>query len=174
MDPAFSVLVIVNLLAAFGGAVALALYLRNATRFSGGLMRYFLHLIVLYFIECFGLGVWRGIPVFSVIFAFIWGLVLGRWLRSFASHRQALKTAFYISLYSSFPVASLLLIPLVCLLAGWNIVDVSEAIRMGIPEFVPAPVNTILGFFGFLALCGVILKMVVTTGIASILILLRH
>jgi hypothetical protein len=174
MDPAVTTLIIINLLTGFGGAITLAIYLANVSRRSRGILRHFINLIMLYLIEGVGLAACMGIPIFSVGFAFIWGLALGLRLRTQMTPYGALKTSFFISIYSSLPAASLLLIPLVALLGGWNIVAPSEAIRMGIPEFIPAPANTILGFFAVLSIGAVVFKMVITTGIVSMLILLRE
>lgn len=174
MDPAVTTLFIMNLITGLAGAIALAIYLANVTRRSGGILRHFFNLIVLYLIEGVGLAACMGIPVFNIGFAFIWGVVLGLRLRTQTTPHGALKSSFFISIYSSLPAASLIVIPPVAMLTGWNIVSASEAIRMGIPEFIPAPANTILGFFAVLSIGAVVFKMVITTGIVSVLVLLRE
>lgn len=111
-------------------------------------------------------------PVFSVGLAFVWGIVFGLRLRARASANQVLKTSFLLSLYSSLPAVSFVLIPLLVSIGGRDILSAEEAIRFGIPPFLhlPWPLNTILGFYAALAIGAVIFKTVITTGEVSLLI----
>ncbi|MHC4337377.1 MAG: hypothetical protein ACYSTG_05430 [Planctomycetota bacterium] len=48
--------------------------------------------------------------------------------------------------------------------------SVAEGGKLGIPGFVPWPLNTILGFYVVPVMCAVVFKIVVTTSEVSLLI----
>jgi len=52
-------------------------------------------LIAIYFIECVAMVMGMGIPVFSVILAFVWGIVFGLRFRISASKHNALTLFFF-------------------------------------------------------------------------------
>lgn len=56
------------------------------------------------------------------------------------------------------------------LVSGGSIFSVEEGFRLGIPYFVPWPLNTILGFCTALVIGTVVFKTVITTGEVSLLI----
>jgi len=64
---------------------------------------------------------------------------------------------------------SFALVPILMVFAGWSIVNVDDGLRFGIPQFVPWPVNTIMGFCIFVAGVAVLLKTIITTGEALLL-----
>jgi len=172
MDPFEVTLVAVNLLAGFGCAVPIARLLGRVNNKLGRPLRYFIILVGLYFVECVVLVTAMGIPVFSVVLAFVWGIIFGLWLRARASAPEVLKTALYLSLYTSLPAFSFVIIPLMLWLLpdGWNIFSPAGAIRLGIPDFLPWPLNTIVGFYVIPAVGAVVFKTVITTGEVSLLI----
>jgi len=127
--------------------------------------RYFAILIGVYLVECAAVVIGMGIPVFSAGLAFVWGIVFGLWFRRAAAPaREVLKTAFFLSLYTSSPALSFLVVPLLMSIAGWSILSVEAGAQFGIPSFLPWPLGTILGFYTALALGAAVFKTVITTG----------
>lgn len=163
------ILVAVNMVAGFGCAVALAGVLRKAYGERTTFLRYFVLLIGVYFVECATVAMGMGIPVFSMGMAFVWGIIFGLWLRGRGPAREVLKQSFFLSLYTSLPAASFAIVP-VLLSFSWPILSVAEGGKLGIPAFVPWPLNTILGFYVVPAMCAVVFKTVVTTSEVSLLI----
>ena len=109
--------------------------------------------------------------VFSVGLAFVWGIVFGLWLRGRAPAREVLKQAFFVSIYGCLPTASFsIIIPVIMLIGGGHILSDEEGVSFGIPEFLPWPLNTILGFFTALVIGTVVLKTLITTGTVNWLI----
>ena len=106
-----------------------------------------------------------GIPVFSIVLAFVWGFVFSSWLRTRVINRQVLKSSFFLSLYSSLPAASFIVVPVLVWIGGGHILSAEEGVRFGIPEFLPWPLNTILGFYAALVIGAVVLKTLITTGV---------
>jgi hypothetical protein len=56
-------------------------------------------------------------------------------------------------------------IPLACAMVGWSVTDAAAGQRFGVPEFVPWPVNTILGFCLAVAFVTAVLKVGLTVAI---------
>jgi hypothetical protein len=110
-----------------------------------------------------------GIPVFSMGMAFVWGIIFGFWLRGRGPAREVLRQSFFLSLYTSLPAVSFIVIP-VLLSFSRPIMSVAEGGKLGIPGFVPWPLNTILGFYVVPVMCAVVFKIVVTTSEVSLLI----
>jgi hypothetical protein len=165
------ILLMVNLAAGVGCAIPLARLLANVRRKPSGLFRWFAVLIAVYFIEGVALAMGMGIPVFSVGLALVWGIVFGLWLRRAARPvGESLKAALWLSLYTSLPALSFLMIPLLMSLAGWSVLDAAAGERFGIPGFLPWPVSTILGFYVVLALGAAVLKTLSTTGGVRLLV----
>jgi hypothetical protein len=77
-----------------------------------------------------------------------------------------MRAVFYFALYSGLPAASFLSVPVLAALSGRHILSAEFGFQFGIPEFVPWPFNTILGFCGAVVLVTVVLKVVITTRIA--------
>jgi hypothetical protein len=103
--------------------------------------------------------------IFVVGLAFVWGIVFGLWLRKYPLPRQIFKTSFFLAVYTSLPTASFgVLIVLAWLVSGNNLLDVKASREFGIPDFLPWPLNTILGFCLALVLGTFALKTVITAG----------
>lgn len=168
IDPVELTLIMVNLAAGFGCAIPMARLLSKQTR----VFRYFAMLIGVYFVECVAVVAGMGIPVFSVGLAFVWGIVFGVWLRSRTPKLTALKTSFLLSIYSSLPAASFIIVPVMGLVSGHPVLSVEEGARFGIPGFLPWPLTTTLGFYATLVIGAVVFKTVITTGEVALLILL--
>lgn len=164
-------LIAVNLAAGFGCAVPIAGELRKITSKPNRFFRYFVLLLIIYFIECVAFAAGMCTQVFSIGLAFVWGLIFGLWLRGRAPARRVLKLAFYVSIYGSLPTASFcILIPLWKFISGGHILSTKEGIGFGIPDFLPWPFDSILGFFASVLAGTILFKTVITTGVVSSLI----
>ncbi len=173
MDLAEILLALVNLSLGFGFAFHLVKLLNQATPGPPRFIRFFILLIGIYFLECVAIVAAMLLPLFSLGLAFAWGVIFGVWLRESAPAYKILKTSFTISIYSSLPAASFILVPLFGLLSGWDILSAEEGIHFGIPDALYWPFNTILGFYTAISLGLLVLKPVITTGIVSLLIHLK-
>jgi len=172
MDPIEYALVVLNLAVGFGCAIPLTRLLTKINPKPKKVYRNFVILIGIYFVECVAIVLGMGIPVLSVGLAFVWGVIFGLWLRTRASTPMVLKTSFFISLYTSLPAASFIIIPVFTGISGYNILSAEAGIRFGIPDFLhlPWPLNTILGFYAAIIISAVVLKTTITTGEVSLLI----
>ncbi len=173
MDAAEIILALVNLCLGFGFALILSRRLITFMPQPQRFLRLFIMCVGIYFLECVAIVAAMLLPIFSVSLAFVWGIIFGLWLRESAPAHKVLKTSFLISLYTSFPAASFILVPLFGLVSGWDVLDAAEAARFGIPEFLYWPFNTILGFYVSLSAGIFILKTVITPGIVSLIIHLK-
>lgn len=161
----------VNLAAGFGLAVFIAGRLGEVTGKPDRFARHFIMLVGMYFLECAALPAGMATQVFSIGLAFVWGVVFGLWMRQKAAPRLVLKMSFMVALYTCAPAASFGILLLVGkLISGSNLVSVAEGTAFGIPNFLPWPSNTILGFSVALLAGAVALKTVITTGEVSVLI----
>jgi len=171
IDPAEVALMVVNLLAGLGSAIPLAGMLAKTSGRTIEVSRWYAILVGAYFVECAAVVVGMGIPVFSMGLALVWGIVLGRWLRRFPeATREGARTALYLSLYSSLPAVSFIIVPVAAWFGGHAILSVEAGSRFGIPGFIPWPANTILGFYAACGLGALLFKTAVTTGEALWLI----
>ena len=173
MSSAEYTLVIVNLVLGFGCVVPLARLLRLIDRKSRAVFQYVISLLIIYFVECVAVIIGMGTPVFSVGLAILWGIMFGLWLRTRASATNTLKTALLLTIYTSLPAASFIVIPIVVMFGGWDIMSVAEGTRFGIPGFIPYPLNTILGFYTACAIGAVVLKIAITTSIVRLFLHLK-
>jgi hypothetical protein len=171
-ETVFIVLLVVNLAAGVGCAFPLARVLGTVIGGSTSLFRNMAGLMILYCIESVSMILGMGVPLFSVLLAFLWGALFWRRLRTRSSVRAILQTTFFLSLYTCIPAVSFVTVPLVAWFDGKNIFGLEEAVLFGIPEFPPLlwPVGTILGFYVALAVGAIVFKMIITTGEVSLLI----
>lgn len=170
-DAFIIVLTAVNLVAGFGFSVPIARLLSKLTGKTKRFFRYFAMLIGIYSLECVAFSAGMATQVFSIGLAFVWGIVLGLWLRRRASSVKVLKASFFFALYTCFPTASFGVLILVAkLVSGSSVTGIAEGVRFGIPYFVPWPLNTILGFCTALVIGTVVLKTTITTGEVCLLI----
>jgi hypothetical protein len=77
------------------------------------------------------------------------------------------RAAFVISLYSSLPALSFLVVPFMALAGGRSIISAEGGAAFGIPQSAPWPTNTILGFYAVCSLGALLLKAVLTTFTAT-------
>lgn len=161
----------VNLAAGFGCAVPIARGLGEVAGMPKRFFRYLAILIAIYFVECVAFTMGMCTQVFSIGLAFVWGIMFGLWLRGRASARKVIKQAFFVSLYTCLPTASFcILVPMMVLIGRGHILSGEEGIGFGIPDFLPWPLNTILGFFTALVIGTIVFKALITTGIVNWLI----
>jgi hypothetical protein len=166
-----AVLIVVNLAMGIGLAVPIAGILGEISGRSGSVVRYVVMLVAVYFAECVAFSAGMATQVFSVGLAFVWGAVLGLWLRRRAPANKVLKAAVYWALYGSLPTVSFcILILLSFVIAGESILSSEAGLDFGIPGFVPWPLNTILGFCAALGIGTAVLKIAITAGEVRLLI----
>jgi len=174
MEPAEYIVVTLNLVAGFSFAVPLSKLFSRLDREPPRVFRYYVILIGIYFLECVAIVSMMLVPVLSIGLAFVWGISFGLWLRARTPPQKALKASFYLSLYSSLPVVSFIVVPVLALSAGRPILSADEGTSFGIPSFVPWPMNTILGFYAVLAIGVLVLKTVIISGGVSLLFHLKE
>jgi len=164
-------LIITNLAAGFGVAIPITRGLRKMTGGTKKFSLYFATLVAIYFAECVAFAAGMCTQAFSIGLGFVWGIIFGLWLRDFAPAKEVLKSAFLVSLYGCLPTCSFAVI-LSCawVISGNSLLNVTQAYKFGIPQFVPWPFNTVLGFCVGLATGTILLKTAITTGTVSLLI----
>lgn len=160
-----------NLAAGFGCAIPIANSFRKVTGRKEKFFRYFAMFIGIYFVECVAFAAGMCTQVLTVAMGFVWGVSFGLWLRNITPVKEILKTAFSVSLYGCIPTCSFSVI-LVALwvISGNSLMNVEQADKFGIPQFVPWPFNTMLGFCAGLAIGTILLKTAITTGTVRMLI----
>ncbi len=164
-------LLLINLVASLGAAIPITRGLKKITGRMERSFHYFAMFVGIYFIECVAFAAGMCTQVFSVGLAFVWGIIFGLWLRGLAPAREILKQALYVSIYGCLPTISLcILIPAIKLLYGGHILSSEEGISFGVPDFLPWPLNTILGFFTAVLVVTIVLKTIITTGTVYYLI----
>ena len=153
-------LIVFNVSAGGGLALPLAGRLRQIRGKGDGFIRYSMIFAGIYFAECVAFPFGMCTQVFTVSLSFVWGLVFGLWLRKYSQAGSIKRLAIFIAVYGSLPTASLcILLPLVRAIAGGDILSASEGFSFGIPDFLPWPFNTILGFFAALLAGTLVLKI---------------
>lgn len=163
MDLTGSVLVGINIALGLVMGILLANGLRGLNP-AWSFKRCLVIMVGIYFLECVAIAAGMLIPIFSIALAIIWGIVLGSWLRDRGTEDGAMRFAVYSTAYTCIPTLSLLSIPFMLTLTGRSVINTSEAIKFGIPDFVPWPADTILGFFLCLIVCVCALKAAITLG----------
>jgi len=164
-------LAITNLIACFGCAVPFAKGLGRLTSGPNCFLRYFAMLVGIYFLEGVAFTWGMCTQVFTIALSFVWGVLFGLWLKGLAPKRNIIRQILFVSLYGCLPTVSFALIILIFwVVSGNGLLNVEQAYQFGIPDFVPWPLNTILGFCVALAAGTIILKVVFTMGIAALII----
>lgn len=127
----------------------------------------FILIVGMYFIECLAFAAGMATQIFTVGLAFIWGIVLGRLLHRH-SPIPSLLFSLWVVLYTCLPTITFgVFVPLAWALAGNNVITHEAGIQFGIPEWIPWPLGTVLGFATALILGTVLLKSVITLGEVS-------
>jgi hypothetical protein len=157
-----------NLAAGIGLAFPLAGILRQIRGVREKSFRYFLIFIGIYFAECVAFPMGMCTQIFTVALSFVWGCVFGLWLRKHSQAGRIIRLAILVAVYGSLPTASFcVLITVLKAIEGGNILSAAEGTAFGIPDFLPWPFNSILGFCAALLAGTVILKIFVTYITAS-------
>ncbi|MBN2020108.1 MAG: hypothetical protein JW749_07780 [Sedimentisphaerales bacterium] len=166
-----AVLILTNVFAGFGLAIPLGDMLAKITGQQKKLKRFVTLVIGAYFLECLAFTVGMCTQIFTFGLAIIWGIILGLWWRGRTQSLKPVKTTVLFSLYGCVPTLSLTLwLPVMWLLAGQGILNVEQAAEFGIPQFVPWPFNTMLGFCAGLAIGTILIKTLITTGLVKWLV----
>jgi hypothetical protein len=164
-------LVITNLICGFGCAVPLA---KGLGRFMGTpsrFFRYFVMFVGIYFIECLAFAFGMCTQVFTISLSFVWGAIFGLWLKGLAPKRNIIRQTLFVSLYGCLPTVSFaFILSIFWIISGNGLLNVEQAGQFGIPDFVPWPVNTMLGFCIALAVGTILLKTLITTALVKHLI----
>jgi hypothetical protein len=170
-----AVLIVMNLAMGFGLAVPIARVLGEISGKSGSVVCYVVMLVAVYLAECAAFSAGMATQVFSIGLAFVWGVVLGLWLRRRSTAQKVLKAAFYWALYGSLPTVSFCSFVLLSfVIAGKSILSSEAGLDFGIPGFVPWPLNTILGFCVGLGIGTALLKTAITTAEVGLLVRLAQ
>jgi hypothetical protein len=136
--------------------------------------RFFKYLVLslgLYFLECVAFAWSMGTQILSIILSIEWGILFGLWLKGIAPQKRIIRQMLLVSLYGCLPAVSFAAILLIVwVISGNGLLNIEQARRFGIPDFVPWPLNTILGFCAALAAGTIILKTTITTGIVALIV----
>jgi hypothetical protein len=159
-------LIIVNVVGGAGGAYLLVRGFRNIGAAERSFHRQYGILISIYFVECVAMTLGMGVPVFSIFLSFVWAAIFGMQLSKWESRAAVRKCSLFLSLYTSLPAMTFIIVPIGALAAEIDIASVEAGSRFGIPQFsfVPAPVRTILGFYMMLVVGGFAFKTLITMG----------
>jgi hypothetical protein len=104
----------------------------------------------------------------------VWGVLFGLWLKGLAPKRNIIRQILFVSLYGCLPTVSFAAVLfIIWVIAGNGLLNVEQAYQFGIPDFVPWPLNTMLGFCVALSAGTIILKTAITTCIVSLIVKAR-
>jgi hypothetical protein len=161
-------LAVFNLSVGVGLAFPLTRNLQQIRGVRGKSFRYFLIFIGIYFAESVAFPMGMCTQIFTVFLSFVWGLVFGLWLRKYSQRNRIIRLAILVAVYGSLPTASFcILITILKVIEGGNILSAAEGVAFGVPDFLPWPFNSILGFSAALLAGTLILKILVTSVTAS-------
>jgi hypothetical protein len=160
-----------NLGGGFVFAIFLAIGFGRLMGKKNRFFRYFVMMLGLYFLECVAFTWGMCTQVFTIAISFIWAIVFGLWLKGLAPPRQIIRQILFVSLYGCLPTVSFaVILSIVWVISGNGLLNVEQATQFGIPDFVPWPINTMLGFCVALATGTIILKTAFATGVTSLIV----
>jgi hypothetical protein len=149
----------------------LAIGFSRLTRKQNRFFKYLVLSLGLYFLECVAFAWSMGTQILSVLLSVEWGILFGLWLKGLAPQKRIVRQIFLVSLYGCLPTVSFsVILFVVWVISGNGFLNVEQARNFGIPDFVPWPLNTILGFCVALAVGTIILKTSITTGIVALIV----
>jgi hypothetical protein len=161
-------LALVNLTVGISLAIVLARRLGAVTGSVGACRARVLWFVGIYFLECVAFAVGMATQVFTIALGLVWGLVFGFWLQGRRVSRRVTPTLALMGVYTSLPSVSFGLLLLGAKLKeGTDPLSTSTGVALGIPRFVPWPLNTVLGFCLALAFGTLIIKLSITAGVGS-------
>jgi hypothetical protein len=166
MDDMEIALIIVNVMVGAAGAYVLARRFQGMDVKGGSIHRQYGILISVYFVECVSMVLGMGIPLFSIFLSFIWAAIFGMRLSKWDSRSAARRASFLLSLFTSLPAMTFIIVPIAVLAGGQDITSVETGSGFGIPQssFIPSPMRTIIGFYATLILGALVLKTLITVG----------
>jgi hypothetical protein len=151
-------------------AVFLAIGFARLTEKKNRFLRHLAMLLGLYFLECVAFTWGMCTQVFTIALSFIWAVLFGLWLKGLAPSGKIVRQMLFVSLYGCLPTISFaILLAIIWAIGGNDLLNTQQAANFGIPDFVPWPINTMLGFCIALATGTIILKTTVTTGIIALI-----
>ncbi len=163
-------LVLTNLVGGIVLGVFLAIGFTRLTQ-QNRFLKYLVLSLGLYFLECVAFAWGMCTQLFSILLSIEWGILFGLWLKGIAPQKQIIRQMLFVSLYGCLPAVSFAVILFVVwVISGNRPLNVEQAYKFGIPDFVPWPLNTVLGFCVALAAGTIILKTVFTTGIVALIV----
>jgi hypothetical protein len=167
-----SSLAITNLAGGVILGIILAIGFARLTKKPERFIRYIALSAGLYFLECVAFAWGMGTQIWSLALSIEWGILFGLWLKGLAPQKQIIRQMIYVSLYGCFPAVSFAVVSLIVwVICGNGLLNVEQARNgFGIPDFVPWPLNTVLGFCIALAAGTIILKTSITTGIVALIV----
>jgi len=164
------ILAATNLIVAFTFGIFLATGFARLTQKTKHFFRYLALAIGLYFFECIASAWGMCTQILSIALSIEWGILFGLWLKGLAPSKQIIRQVLFVALYGCLPTVSFALIILTFwIVSGNGLLNVEQAYQFGIPDFVPWPLNTILGFCVALSAGTIILKTAFTTGIVALI-----
>ncbi|MGD0553263.1 MAG: hypothetical protein ABSB25_11550 [Sedimentisphaerales bacterium] len=164
-------LALTNLIGGIALGVSLAIEFTRLTQKQNRFFKYLALSLGLYLFECIAFAWGMCTQIFSIILSIEWGILFGLWLKGVAPQRQIIRQMLFVSLYGCLPTVSFAALLLVIWIISGNVLlNVEQAYKFGIPDFVPWPLNTMLGFCVALAAGTIILKTTITTGIVALIV----
>ena len=123
-------------------------------------------LLLLYLIEGITIAAGMLTPFFTFGLAIIIGIVFGYIIKKKELHK-IVKSTLLLSFFLCIPAITLIMIPIVCFFSEWNIINSIDGYRFGIPEFIPYPLNTILGFYLSIITLFITINLLLINGIVN-------
>jgi hypothetical protein len=164
-------LALTNLIGGLIFGILLAIGFTRLIQKPDHFVRYLALSLGLYFLECVAFAWGMCTQIFSIILSIEWGILFGLWLKGIAPQKKIIRQMLFVSLYGCLPAVSFAVILLVVwVISGNGLLNAEQARDFGIPDFVPWPLNTILGFCVALAAGTIILKTFITTGIVALIV----
>ena len=173
MHPIGITLVILNLGLGFGVGWPLARRVAHPPGGRGPVVRCLALLLGIYLAECVAFSASMATNVLSIMLAIVWGIGFGIWMRGRYDRRTGLRNAFLLTLFTCLPCISFGSVLVLLGLYGWPLLSAEAGLRFGIPDFVPWPFNTLLGFVAAVIGSGVVGKTLITMAEVSLLLRCR-
>jgi hypothetical protein len=154
-------LAVLNLVA--GAAIAIPVARRLQRARPIGFLWCYAACLGIYIAECVAFAMGMATQICTLALAVVWGIVLGAWLPHSIPVARVWRLASTLGGYGSLPTVTFcFLIAVAWLVNGGPMLSAEAGHQFGIPEFVPWPLSTILGFCVALGFGTLVLKCVLT------------
>ena len=156
-----AVVAVIELILALGAGLVLA---NRLTTHASPRHRPWLWLLILMGInvaECLAFSASMATNLLSYALAVVWSLVFANKLQT-----QEMRL---LSLYTSIPAISFVAALQPLHRAGWGLLTSQEGYRFGIPQIVPWPFSTVVGFVVTVSVAAVLGKLVITFAMPAFL-----